>query len=350
MKVIIFYSWQSDSPKKVNKNFIEAAIRLAIKRLKTSNDFSIEAVLDRDTLGLSGSPAIAQSIFEKIDKCSLFLCDVTLITPPIAKRSSPNPNVLLELGYAAAKIGWERIICVMNQPYGDPSKLPFDLQHRRWPILYTLKPQLSTEERSEELRRLSENIEHAIRTTLESGILTSAINPKDQRVALKFEGALAHFKAMLGAFLGENGLEEGSRVFWEKYIDKVGTQYPDPAIVEPVINVCAKSNFKAASTIQIGEQRLNWAGAFINELRSIVQACDRILDQYSDRDDKLISLIDEIHDRARDLAFMIEVSFSQPSLSGLYDNGVPNAHIDWFRYFFLALIKSHRIICDFTDR
>jgi hypothetical protein len=59
---------------------------------------------------------------------------VTFVGKGEKGRSIPNPNILIELGYAVAKKGWERIICVMNQQYGGPSKLPFDLQHRRWPI------------------------------------------------------------------------------------------------------------------------------------------------------------------------------------------------------------------------
>ncbi|MDM4014641.1 hypothetical protein [Roseiconus lacunae] len=45
---------------------------------------------------------------------------------------------MLELGYAAAKLGWDRIVLVMNERYGGVSKLPFDLRNRRWPITYAL--------------------------------------------------------------------------------------------------------------------------------------------------------------------------------------------------------------------
>lgn len=43
----------------------------------------------------------------------------------------PNPNVLLELGYAVRTLGWDRIICFYNLKYGDIKSVPFDLSHRR---------------------------------------------------------------------------------------------------------------------------------------------------------------------------------------------------------------------------
>src|SRR5262245_13952058 len=120
MKIKIFYSWQSDSPFGCNKDFIQDAILLATSRIKPDDELDIEPVVDRDTQDLPGNPAIAQSMLEKIDQCSLFLCDVTIISERGVQRSTPNPNVLIELGYAVARIGWERIICVMNQEYGGP--------------------------------------------------------------------------------------------------------------------------------------------------------------------------------------------------------------------------------------
>src|SRR4051794_27181576 len=116
MQISIFYSWQKDSPKETNTDLIEAAARLAAERIKASADVVVEPVIDRDTQDVPGSPAIAQTILEKIDQCSLFLCDVTFVGKSTRRgHSTPNPNVLIELGYAVARKGWEQIICVMNE-------------------------------------------------------------------------------------------------------------------------------------------------------------------------------------------------------------------------------------------
>ena len=144
--------------------------------------FEIQAVLDRDTKNLPGSPAIADTILEKISRANLFIADITLVTK--SKRPSSNPNVLIELGYAAAKIGWERVICVLNDAFGEPRKLPFDLQHRRWPIRYNLSENATKGEIVKTKDSLSKEFELAIRSAIQSGVIVNVTHPKDRRVAV----------------------------------------------------------------------------------------------------------------------------------------------------------------------
>src|SRR5690606_28310911 len=46
-------------------------------------------------------------------------------------KKTPNPNVLVELGYSIAKLGWSRIILVCNTVYGGINELPFDIRSHR---------------------------------------------------------------------------------------------------------------------------------------------------------------------------------------------------------------------------
>jgi hypothetical protein len=131
MKRVIFYSWQSDTKPKTNRNFIENALKSAILKLAQDQGTSIEPVLDRDTFGMSGSPDIVDTILAKVSAADLFVADVTLCVVNGAGRSSPNPNVLVELGYAIAQLGWDRILLVQNVVHGGPEMLPFDLRGRR---------------------------------------------------------------------------------------------------------------------------------------------------------------------------------------------------------------------------
>jgi hypothetical protein len=126
----VFYSWQSDCPANTNRNFISVALEKATKEIENDEAISVDPVIDRDTLGVAGSPDISESIFKKIDGSSVFVCDVSIIDQS-ASRKTPNPNVVLELGYAIKVLGWNRIILIMNTEYGDPSSLPFDLRAKR---------------------------------------------------------------------------------------------------------------------------------------------------------------------------------------------------------------------------
>lgn len=127
----IFFSWQSDLPNKTNRNLIENSIKLALKKMNQDSPYSLITEIDRDTKGVLGSPDIVDSILTKIDKCSLFIADISIINSSLNSKRTPNPNVLFELGYAVKCLGWDRVICVFNSDFGDVSELPFDLRNRR---------------------------------------------------------------------------------------------------------------------------------------------------------------------------------------------------------------------------
>lgn len=192
MKHVIFYSWQSDLDPALTRNFIEEALDRAVRDLNRDETVSVEAVMDRDTAGVAGTPGISETIFQKINQCDVFVCDVSIVnasTDSISeasffqrilraiaevvlertfkyrrvKRPTPNPNVILELGYAAARIGWNRVILVQNTAYGDMGTLPFDLRGRR-----IVPFNLSTKEsRPDERPKLREQLQTALRRALE---------------------------------------------------------------------------------------------------------------------------------------------------------------------------------------
>lgn len=125
----IFYSWQSDLPGSKTRNFIRECIDEAIDLALESE--AIEAERDEATTGTTGSPNIVTTLFSKIDDCDLFVADLSLCFTEDREKEkrSPNPNVLLELGYAVKTLGWDRVICLCNTDFGD--KYPFDIAHNR---------------------------------------------------------------------------------------------------------------------------------------------------------------------------------------------------------------------------
>lgn len=128
-KFKMFYSWQSDLPGNKTRNFIRECIDEAIDLAQESE--TVEAERDEATTGTTGSPNIVTTLFSKIDNCDLFIADLSLCFTEDRQneKKSPNPNVLLELGYAVKTLGWDRVICLCNTDYGD--KYPFDIAHNR---------------------------------------------------------------------------------------------------------------------------------------------------------------------------------------------------------------------------
>lgn len=141
----IFYSWMSDQDNFSNRSFIQDCLEKAVKLIAKDDSIGITPSIDRDTQGESGSPDIANTIFRKIARARAFVADVTLMNLPVSgwrrrlmnlvhvgpMRVSPNPNVLVELGFAVGQLGWERCLLVVNTAFGRVEELPFDLRGRR---------------------------------------------------------------------------------------------------------------------------------------------------------------------------------------------------------------------------
>jgi hypothetical protein len=129
----IFYSWQSWLPNGTNRSLIEDALEIAVKNISREDTISVEPriTIDKDTANVPGAPDIARTILAKIERAAVFVCDVSLIGQIDTERATPNPNVLVELGYALKALGEGRVILVMNTAYGEPTLLPFDLKMKR---------------------------------------------------------------------------------------------------------------------------------------------------------------------------------------------------------------------------
>lgn len=133
-----FYSWQSDLPDPANRNGIRDGLRAVRKAVKGA----ISLVIDEATRDAPGSPNIPGKIFEKIRACEVFVADVTTITGRSHPgRACANPNVVFELGYAAAHVGCDRIILLVNTELSPLTDLPFDFdRHRVMTYTMSAKP------------------------------------------------------------------------------------------------------------------------------------------------------------------------------------------------------------------
>ncbi|MGB3510788.1 MAG: hypothetical protein WBA93_16445 [Microcoleaceae cyanobacterium] len=160
----IFYSWQSDLPNKTNRGFIGDALDKAVKSLRNDDSIKVEPVIDRDTQNVAGAPDIVKTIFEKIEQALIFVCDVSIINKDANSRPTPNPNVLIELGYAMKVLGEGKFIMVMNTAFGRPEDLPFDLRMRRV-ITYNLP--INSKDKATERKKLATSFEKALRAILQ---------------------------------------------------------------------------------------------------------------------------------------------------------------------------------------
>ena len=179
MQSVVFYSWQSDLPNRTNRSFIQTALEKVADAIRADDSIEVEPVVDRDTSGIAGSPDIAKTIFGKIETAAIFVADISLINTAQQGRKSPNPNVLLELGYALHALGDHRVILVFNKAHGNLEDLPFDVRMRR---VMTYNMPESAQERSTERKVLESKLDDAIRAALgnmraptDAGLTTQAL-------------------------------------------------------------------------------------------------------------------------------------------------------------------------------
>ena len=150
MKIKIFYSWQTTTNTKHNKNFISDCLKDAVKKINQIPNFKRIDIEVTDAIrSESGQVAIADTIIEKIiSNSDIFIADLTIVNfdfpdsiPGVYKeilrksqKPTPNPNVMIEYGAALKSLGKNAIISILNVYYsGSPKEknnaeiIPFDL-------------------------------------------------------------------------------------------------------------------------------------------------------------------------------------------------------------------------------
>lgn len=179
MKIQIFYSWQTTTSTKYNKNFIFNCIEKAIADLNRKPNFKdVEFTVLEGVRGEPGSPSLADKIIEdRIPRSDIFIADLSVVNHlsgwrkvlakwvGIKHRPMQNNNVVLEHGVARSVLGDKRLIGVLNTSFGSPnddaSNITFDVRHMRFPIEYSYNKK--TTDKSLIQKKLVSDLSAAIR-------------------------------------------------------------------------------------------------------------------------------------------------------------------------------------------
>ncbi len=156
-----FYSWQSD--KKDVSQKIETALKNKFKEMEKRGIY-IELVKATD--GISGSRVLEEVILENIKRCDFFIADLTPVTRHTTcdgkTKLVPNPNCMLEFGYALRHFNPECVIAYMQLEDDDNHyELPFDLNHRTY---NHFKPEVNVKIDENEILRIVEIVNKSIAT------------------------------------------------------------------------------------------------------------------------------------------------------------------------------------------
>jgi hypothetical protein len=185
MSYKVFFAFQMDTEDTFGKGFIQSAIELAIAQFKVEG---INITLDFGFRGTPGTPLLIDEMLKKSNDSDMVIVDLTytsakewlnaeiidedndskwICIPKTDRKPSPNPNVLLETGYAWAKKGTYRTLAVMNEAFGTPDDLPVDLKGFRWGITFNLN-ETNYACRKEIRKELAKDIFDAIKAAINS--------------------------------------------------------------------------------------------------------------------------------------------------------------------------------------
>jgi hypothetical protein len=237
MSHTIFFSWQNDTPRGCGKDFIEAALEAALDGLfEDTPDVEpavrdAEITLDRDTKGEPGTPPIVDTIFKKIDKAAIFVADMTFVAQrPDGNGESPNPNVLIEYGWALRALTHERMLPVMNTAYGEPTPqgMPFDMRHLGGLLTYNLPADYDRPTRKAKFKELVKELRKRMVLIFQSEGFRASM-PKPPQPA-KFRELAAQFGAARFRAQGEPlGVLDGGFLGWGQHGKDV-TLFENPAM------------------------------------------------------------------------------------------------------------------------
>ena len=183
MKYKLFFAYQTDIPVEYGKDFIQRAIEKAKIKLKKSN---IDLEIDFGCRATPGNPILIQEMLDKSNSSDLVLVDLTFTSSKNRldgkkislwkkelhysnktedDKKSPNPNVLLETGFAWSKKGYNRTIMLMNTCFGNPDELPVDLKSFRWPIQFNFS-KINIDKKETIFEELTNDLFIAIKTAV----------------------------------------------------------------------------------------------------------------------------------------------------------------------------------------
>ena len=139
-KYTVFYAWQSDTEQNYNRHLIRKALDMAAEAISADPSVAAQVIIDSDTQGVAGEPHVTQELLRKISEAEFFAPDLTFVGRTDRGKLLPNPNVLIEYGYAMRVKPTTARMSIMNTEYGPPEELPFDRGFLRFPITYKLPP------------------------------------------------------------------------------------------------------------------------------------------------------------------------------------------------------------------
>jgi hypothetical protein len=163
----VFFSWQSDTPARIGKNFLRDSLKEAVEQLKLQASVEEGRRFSRDAgadeAQSEGSPGELKALLKNISEAATLIADVTPLGQSLKSVDNPeakavrkfiDSDVAFEAGYATHVLGDRKVVLLFNAHYGWHDDLPLNLRNRGGAIAFTLVPNASRPEIEAERKKL----------------------------------------------------------------------------------------------------------------------------------------------------------------------------------------------------
>jgi len=168
------------------------------------------------------------------------------------------------------------------------------------------------------------------------------------RISSRADNAIKYSIQFLSGFLSKEDRKEIFKLFENDFMDEPCTNRPDPSILDPLIELFVHHSWLSSSNMIIEGKNVPWLSGFEWHLIQMHEECDLFLKHYGNVKHPLVNTIDDIRLRAETLLLMIGTCLKkheyQNQFIELYRNGIPKVHIEFYRHFYLRIIKAKRLI------
>ncbi|WP_141649847.1 hypothetical protein [Rhizobium sp. PDO1-076] len=224
----------------------------AITALK--DDHNIEIRLDSDISDVPGTPPVSETILRKIRECDIFVGDLTFVGLTAKGKRLPNPNVMIEFGYARGVLTDQQILSVMNTAFGPAEDLPFDLAHLRHPTSYSVEEDVSDGIRRERRSAFAKKLTPHLRAMAERVF-------ENRAAAKPHADAVAPAHALVTTVIQMNGRGETPAIVASP---KLVMQLVTAAAADGTILVPARVNAARSKFLPVG-YRESWPDTNVRE-------------------------------------------------------------------------------------
>ena len=175
------------------------------------------------------------------------------------------------------------------------------------------------------------------------------LTPKDRIVAQRLSQIINMGTMYQMEFL-KQGKSTVPSVLIETHPDLGDTNWPDPRLLDGIMGILDRQDFLADSSTSVNGRPLPLIEVFLIDYHNTGGECDRLLSEYGQQDDQLISAAEEILNSSKNCERIFGIMNSTSEFREMLRKGLTNQNSAFVRGYFLSLMHGRWVLKEFDER